>query len=82
MVKKPLSDNANAFCRLTTFMGGKKLEIKVTPSSHRIKDFLSENHGFEFSRADPVLCETILGKNPPKKSPPPQQTLNLTLSLT
>ena len=73
MVKKPLSDNANAFCRLTTFMGGKKLEIKVTPSSHRIKDFLSENHGFEFSRADPVLCETILGKNPPKKSPPPSR---------
>ena len=45
MVKKPLSDNANAFCRLTTFMVGKKLEIKVTLSLNRVKDFLLENHG-------------------------------------
>ena len=81
MVKKPLSDNANAFCRLTTFMVGKKLEIKVTPSLNRVKDFLLENHGFKFSRADPILCETVLGKNPPGKNPAPQ-TLNLTLSLT
>ena len=45
MVKKPLSDNANVFCRLTTFMVGKKLEIKVTLSLNRVKDFLLENHG-------------------------------------
>ena len=44
-------------------MVGKKLEIKVTPSLKRVKDFLLENHGFEFSRADPILCETVLGKN-------------------
>ena len=81
MVKKPLSYNANAFFRLTTFMVGKKLEIKVTPSLNRVKDFLLENHGFKFSRADPILCETVLGKNPPGKNPAPQ-TLNLTLSLT
>ena len=56
--QKPLSDNANAFCRLTTFMVGKKLEIKVTPSLNRVKDFLLENHGFEFCIADPILCET------------------------
>ena len=58
MVKKPLSYNANAFFRLTTFMVGKKLEIKVTPSLSRVKDFLFENHGFKFCRADPILCET------------------------
>ena len=55
---KNLSYNANAFFRLTTFMVGKKLEIKVTPSLKRVKDFLLENHGFEFCRADPILCET------------------------
>ena len=89
MVKKPLSDNANAFCRLTTFMVGKKLEIKVTPNLNRVKDFLLENHGFEFNRVDPILCETVLGKNPPrKKSPPPDYkpnpipNLTLTLPLT
>ena len=81
MVKEPLSDNANAFSRLTTFMVGKKLEIKVNPSLNRVKDFLLENHGFEFSRADPILCKTVLGKNPPEPPLPPQ-TLNLTLSLT
>ena len=32
MVKNPLSYNANAFFRLTTFMVGKKLEIKITPA--------------------------------------------------
>ena len=58
MVKKTLSDNANVFSRLTTFMVGKKLEIKVTPSLNRVKDFLFENHGFKFCRADPILCET------------------------
>ena len=58
MVKKPLFYNANAFLRLTTFMIGKKLEIKVTPSLNRVKDFLVENHGFEFCRADPILRET------------------------
>ena len=58
MVKKPLFYNANAFLRLTTFMIGKKLEIKVTPSLNRVKDFLLENHGFEFWRTDPILCET------------------------
>ena len=58
MVKKPLSYNANAFFRLTTFMVGKKLEIKVTPSLNRVKDFLLENHRFEFYRADPILCKT------------------------
>ena len=58
MVKKTLSDNANVFSRLTTFMVGKKLEIKVTPSLNRVKDFLLENHGFKFCRADPILCET------------------------
>ena len=67
---KNLSYNANAFFRLTTFMVGKKLEIKVTPSLNRVKDFLLENHGFEFSRADPILCKTVLGKNPPGKKPP------------
>ena len=56
---KNLSYNGNAFFRrLTTFMVGKKLEIKVTPSLKRVKDFLLENHGFEFCRADPILCET------------------------
>ena len=80
MAKTPLSVNANAFCRLTTFMVGKKLEIKVTPSLNSFKDFLLENHGFEFSRADPLLCETVLGQNPPGKKP--THTLNLTLSLT
>ena len=44
MAKKPLSDNANAFCRLTTFVVGKKLEIKVTSSWKGIKDILLENH--------------------------------------
>ena len=58
MVKKPLSYNGNAFFCLTTFMVGKKLEIKVTPSLNRVKDFLLENHGFKFCRADPILCET------------------------
>ena len=58
MVKKPLSYNANAFFCLTTFMVGKKLEIKVIPSLNRVKDFLWENHGFEFCIADPILCET------------------------
>ena len=47
MVKKPFYDNANAFSGLTTFMVGRKLEIKVTPSLNRVKDFLLENHGFE-----------------------------------
>ena len=47
MVKKPFSDNANAFSGLTTFVVGRKLEIKVTPSLNRVKDFLLENHGFE-----------------------------------
>ena len=79
--QKPLSDNVNAFCGLTSFMVGKKLEVKVTSSLNRVKDFLLENHGFKFSRADPILCETVLGKNPPGKNPAPQ-TLNLTLSLT
>ena len=70
MARNPFSDNANTFCRLTTFMIGKKLERKVTPSLNRVKDFLLENHGFEFSRADPILCETVLGKKlPPKKAP-------------
>ena len=46
------------FFRLTTFMVGKKLEIKVTPSLNRVKDFLVENHGFEFCRADLILRET------------------------
>ena len=64
------------------FMVAKKLEIKVTPSLNRIKDFLLENHRFEFSRADPILCETVRGKNPPGIEPPLLQTLNLTLSLT
>ena len=72
MAKNPLSDNANVFCLLTTFMVGKKLEMKVTPSLKRVKDFLLENHGFEFSRADPILCETVLEKNPPGKKPPPR----------
>ena len=84
MAKKPLSDNGNAFCRLTTFMAGKKLEIKVTPSLNRVKDFLLENHGFEFSRADPILCEMVVGKNPSGKSPPdsiPNPVSNLTLTL-
>ena len=58
MVKKPLSYNENAFFRLTTFMVGKKLEIKITPSLNRVKDFLLENHGFEFCRADSILCRT------------------------
>ena len=74
----------NAFCGLTTFMVGKKLEIKVTPSLNRVKDFLLENHGFKFSTADPILCETVLGKNPPEKYPPdskPNPILNLTLTL-
>ena len=70
MVKKPLSYNANAFFRLTTFMVGKKLEIKVSPSLDRVKYFLLENHGFEFSTAEPILCATVLGKNPPERSPP------------
>ena len=70
MVKKPLSYNENAFFRLTTFMVGKKLEIKVTRSLNRVKDVLLENHGFEFSRADPRLCKTVLGKNAPETSPP------------
>ena len=82
MVKEPLSDNANAFCCLTTFMVGKKLEIKATLSLNRVEDFLLENHRFEFSTADPILRKTVLGKNPPGKKPPPSQTLNLTLSLT
>ena len=43
MVKEPFSDNANAFCRLTTFMVGKKLEIKVTLNLNRVQDFLLEN---------------------------------------
>ena len=79
----------NAFCGLTTFMVGKKLEIKVTPSLNRVKCFLLENHRFEFSRADPILCETVLGKNPPGKKPPtpgskvnPIPNLTLTLPLT
>ena len=46
--KNLLSCNSNAFFRFTTFMVGKKLEIKVTPSLNRVKDFLLENHGFEF----------------------------------
>ena len=71
IVKKPLSDNANAFFRLTTFMVGKKLEIKVTRSLNRVKDVLLENQGFEFIRADPRLCKTVLGKNPPETPPPP-----------
>ena len=58
MVKKPLSYNANAFFRLKTFTVAKKLEIKVTPSLNRVKDFLLENHGFEFCRADSILCGT------------------------
>ena len=83
MVKKPLSDNTNAFCRLTTFMFGKKLEIKVTPNLNRVKDFLLENRGFEFSRVDPILCETVLGKNPPRDyNPNPIPNLTLTLPLT
>ena len=47
MVKKPFPDNANAFSGLTTFVVGRKLEIKVTTSLNRVKDFLLENHGFE-----------------------------------
>ena len=58
MVKKHLSYNANVFFSLTTFMIGKKLETKVTPSLNRVKHFLLENDGFEFCRADPILCET------------------------
>ena len=58
MVKKLLSCNANAFFHLTTLMVGKKLEIKVSASLNRIKDFLLENHGFEFCRADSILRET------------------------
>ena len=84
MAKKPLTDNANAFCRLITFMVGTRLEIKVTPSLNRVKDFLLENHGFEFSRAYPILCETVLGKIPHEKSPPdskPNPIPNLTLTL-
>ena len=54
--KKPHSYNENAFFRLKTFMVGKKLEIKITPSLNRVKDFLLENHGFEFCRADSILC--------------------------
>ena len=51
-------------------MAGKELEIKVTPSLNKVKDFLLENHGFKFSRADPILCKTVLVKNPPGKKPP------------
>ena len=90
--QKPLTDNANTFCRPTAFMVGKKLEIKVSPSLNRVKDFLLENHGFEISRADPILCKTVLGKNPPRKKaaplptsdskPNPIPNLTLTLPLT
>ena len=80
MVKKPFSVNANAFCCLPTFMVGNKLEIKASPSLNRVKYVLLENHGFEFSRAEPILCETVLGK-PPRKPPLPQ-TVNLMVSLT
>ena len=82
LVKKTLSDNANAFCRLTTLMIGKKLEIKVTPSLNRVKDFLLENHGFQFNRADSILSEKVLGKNPPGNPPPPDSKTNPIPNLT
>ena len=37
MPKKPLSDNANAFWGLTTFMVGKKIEIKVITDSNLVE---------------------------------------------
>ena len=82
LVKETLSDNANAFCRLTTLMIGKKLEIKVTPSLNRVKDFLLENHGFQFNRADPILSEKVLGKNRPGNLPPPDSKTNPIPNLT
>ena len=58
MVKKPLSCNANAFFSSHNFYGWLEIRDKSYPGLNRVKDFLLENHGFKFCRADPILCET------------------------